>query len=185
MLFFQRKSPRASWLEYNEGMYFITVCTLNKKHYFGMIQNDEMWLSAIGKILEFELNNVHQHYPYIEILQSVVMPNHFHALVNVVDVEHQTTDIVDAPPQKDMVRRVPTVDDRTAKGIACDRLPLLSTFIGGLKSAVTRQARMYDKDFAWQPRYHDHAIRNTKDLNNISEYISNNIARWQFDCFNK
>ena len=58
MLFFQRKSPRASWLEYNEGMYFITVCTLNKKHYFGMIQNDEMWLSAIGKILEFELNNV-------------------------------------------------------------------------------------------------------------------------------
>ncbi len=175
MLFFQRKSPRASWLEYNEGMYFITVCTLNKKHYFGMIQNDEMWLSAIGKILEFELNNVHQHYPYIEILQSVVMPNHFHALVNVIDALHQ----------KDIARRVPTVDDRTAKGIACDRLPLLSTFIGGLKSAVTRQARMYDKDFAWQPRYHDHAIRNTKDLNNISEYISNNIARWQSDCFNK
>ena len=75
MLFFHRKSPRALWLEYNAGMYFITVCTLDKKHYFGTIQNEEMQLSAIGKILEFELNNVHEHYPYIEMLQSVVMPN--------------------------------------------------------------------------------------------------------------
>ena len=185
MSFFHRKSPRALWLEYNAGMYFITVCTLDKKHYFGTIQNEEMQLSAIGKILEFELNNVHEHYPYIEMLQSVVMPNHFHALVNIVDSEYQTTDIIDASHQKDTARRVPTVGKRIEKGIDCDRLPLLSTFIGGLKSAVTRQARQYNPDFAWQPRYHDHAIRNVKDLNNISEYIENNILRWQYDCFYK
>ena len=39
MQIFQRKTPRASWIEYNEGMYFITICTRDKKHYFGMIQN--------------------------------------------------------------------------------------------------------------------------------------------------
>lgn len=195
MVFFHRKTPRAQWLEYNAGMYFITVCTLDKKHYFGTIRGEEMILSAIGKILSNELNNVSTHCPYIEILQSVVMPNHFHALVNVidvehqaldiVDVEHQTSDIVDALHQKDTACRVPTLNERISKGITCERLPLLSTFIGGLKSAVTRQARMHDKDFAWQPRYHDHAIRNGKDLNNISLYIENNILLWHNDCFNK
>ena len=185
MLFYRRKSPRALWMEYNAGMYFITVCTLDKKHYFGTIQNDEMHLSAAGKILSVELGNVSEHYPYIEVLQSVVMPNHFHAIVNVVYASHKSATIIDASHQKDTARRVPTVDERIEKGIGCDRLPLLSTFVGGLKSAVTRQVRKINPEFAWQPRYHDHAIRNVKDLNNISEYIENNILRWQSDCFNK
>ena len=90
MNFPQRKSPRASWIEYNGGTYFITICTHNKQHYFGSIQNEEIKLSLIGKILTEELNQISTHYPYIELLQYVVMPNHFHALVNIVDVSHQT-----------------------------------------------------------------------------------------------
>ena len=119
-----------------------------------------------------ELNQISTHYPYIELLQYVVMPNHFHALVNIVDVSHQT----------DAARCVPT-EVRFNKELKKKRLPLLSTFIRGLKSAVTRRAHQIDKNFEWQSRYHDHAIRNLKDFNNISLYIENNILQWQYDCF--
>ena len=112
MNFPQRKSPRASWIEYNGGTYFITICTHNKQHYFGSIQNEEIKLSLIGKILAEELNQVSTHYPYIELLQYVVMPNHFHALVNIVDVSHQT----------DAARCVPT-EVRFNKELKEKRLP--------------------------------------------------------------
>lgn len=62
---------------------------------------------------------------------------------------------------------------------------LLSTFIGSLKSAVTKYAHECGIPFAWQSRYHDHAIRGVDDLNNISRYITNNVANWEKDCFYK
>ena len=38
----QRKTPRAQWIEYNTGIYFVTVCTQNFIHYFGEISNGEI-----------------------------------------------------------------------------------------------------------------------------------------------
>ena len=42
-------SSRATWHEYNGGMYFVTVCTQNKEHYFGEIQDGVMHLTEIGE----------------------------------------------------------------------------------------------------------------------------------------
>ena len=33
------KSARATWHDYSGGVYFVTICTKNHKHYFGEIQN--------------------------------------------------------------------------------------------------------------------------------------------------
>ena len=204
MQIYQRKTPRASWIEYNEGVYFITICTSDKKHYFGMIQDEEMQLSEIGNILLKELNGISSHYPYIEILQFVIMPNHLHLLVEVIesDTINHTDPIVrsdDCSPivrsddrnpivrsddRQDAARCVPTMEDRFAEELRAKRLPKLSVFVRGLKSAVSKQAHQIDKSFAWQSRYHDHAIRNVKDMNNISNYIENNVLTWYYDCFN-
>ena len=64
-----------------------------------------------------------------------------------------------------------------------DCRPLLSSYVGPLKSAVTKYAHQCKKDFSWQPRYHDHIIRGVQDGNNISTYIENNVANWTKDCF--
>ena len=79
----QRKSPRAKWCEYNEGLYFVTVCTRNMKHHFGKIENGAMTLTRTGVFLTHELKNASLHHPHVEILQYVVMPNHFHAIVKI------------------------------------------------------------------------------------------------------
>lgn len=160
-----RKSPRASFFEYNEGRFFITVCTSMKKHYFGEIHDCEMHLSEIGKFLKNELENSKIHHPHIDVPLFVVMPNHWHAIV-----------IVDTP--KDVARCVPTTQQRLIN----KSIPLLSAFIRSVKSATTKFATAHQLRFKWQGRFHDHAIRGP-ELNKIAEYIENNIARWSSDCF--
>ena len=64
-----------------------------------------------------------------------------------------------------------------------NRCGRLSHIIGRFKSAISRYARQNDISFAWQPRYHDHIIRNQDEKNKIALYIENNPAKWNEDCF--
>ena len=59
----------------------------------------------------------------------------------------------------------------------------LAVLIGGIKAHVTRHANKHDIEFGWQNRYHEHIIRGSHDGNRIAEYIENNVARWDIDCF--
>ena len=34
---FRIPSARANWHDYNGGIYFVTICTKNREHYFGEI----------------------------------------------------------------------------------------------------------------------------------------------------
>ena len=142
------------------------------------IHDDEMHLSDIGEYLSKELSSPGKHHPAIQLFSFVVMPNHFHALVRIENSE--------------AARRVLDCKERVFQGVGTrraalshNRTPLLSTFIGGLKSAVTRWAHANNIPFAWQPRYHDHIIRGEKDWNNIADYIENNVTLWSFDCYNE
>ncbi|MEB3291536.1 MAG: hypothetical protein VKJ24_00105 [Synechococcales bacterium] len=38
-------------------------------------------------------------------------------------------------------------------------------------------------DFKWQPRYHDHIIRDAQAFDRIRHYIRNNPRQWQKDKF--
>ena len=79
----QRKSPRAGWLEYNDGRYFVTVCTHERQSFLGDITNGVMTMTAVGRCLDGLLSDATSHQSYIRVLQHVVMPNHFHAIVEV------------------------------------------------------------------------------------------------------
>ena len=172
-----RKTPRAKWIEYNSGLYFITVCTHKWEKYFGEIKSGEIKLTEIGKHLYNILNSNNSHHTYINVLQSVVMPNHFHAIIEVVDNQCCELDMSDTRSC------VPTATDRITQGININKRPLLSIFVGSVKSSVTRYANKHNIIFKWQSRYHDHLIRGVQDCNNISQYIENNILKWEQDCF--
>lgn len=154
----QRKNIRAEFHDYSGGDYFITICTKDKYHYFGKIHDGKMKFSEIGEYAHDALETLHTHYPYAETLLFVVMPNHIHAIIRI-------TEPADAPGS------IPTI--RTALGV----------IVGGYKQSVTRFARRNNIEFNWQSRYHDHIIRGTTDDNNIADYILNNVARWNSDCF--
>jgi hypothetical protein len=67
------------------------------------------------------------------------------------------------------------------------RLNKLSTIIGSYKSAVTKEAnkRFSQNNFKWQTSFHDHIIQNEGSLENITNYILLNPARWNEDLENE
>ncbi len=181
------KSARAAWWNYgNNGMYFITICTANKKHWFGKITDGVMELSEMGEYLNEQILNIQQHYPYAIIDDFVIMPNHLHLIV-----------LINGADCRDGARTVSTEntkpDDKTKrwKNLSVDKKmqkisynkKALSVVIGGLKSAATRYAHATNPHFAWQTRFHDHIIRSTDDLIRILHYIETNIKNWKSDSF--
>ena len=169
-----RKSPRAQWIDYDAGTYFITICTKNRRHYFGFIRNGEMILSEIGKIVDYELSHAAEHHPDIEIPLYVVMPNHIHAIVRC------NADMAECVPNE---QRNPNPACRANADMA-RHVPTLTKYVASFKSAVSKMSRILLPEFRWQPRYHDHLIRGDRDGNNIVNYIINNPQNWNKDCFN-
>ena len=168
------ESARATWHDYTDGIYFVTICTEQKIHYLGEIDTNtantaaQMNLSAIGKFTADNLQNISRHYPYAEIPLFSIMPNHIHAVIVV------NNDIITHENQQPAMKRRPV----TGNGYQHGRL---SVVIGGIKSAVSRWARNQQLPFAWQTRYHDHIVRNQEELNRIADYIENNVANWNKD----
>ena len=189
------KSARATWHDYSGGAYFITVCTKNYEHFFGEIIDTQMQyvelhatslqkqtiqqpviiqLSPIGLFLAEKIKNITNHCPYAEIPLFVVMPNHWHAIV-----------LIDGNC-RDVACNVSTRTDKNEKMVEiAKRQSLLCFAVRSIKSAVTKFAHENGIDFAWQTRFHDHIIRDQNEMNRIADYIENNVANWNTDCYNE
>ena len=61
----------------------------------------------------------------------------------------------------------------------------LASIMRGFKSVITMQAKTIRVDFAWQPRYYDHIIRNSESFETIQNYIIDNPLDWINDQFYK
>ena len=135
-----------------------------------------MHLSEIGKIVDYHLKNVNKFRYDIEIPLFVIMPNHIHMIINV------GTSFRDVSPNNPIEQRNPNPALRGNS--ECQRhVPSLSRYIQSFKTSVTNEARKINPFFAWQSRYHDHLIRGYRDGNKITEYIENNVLKWEEDCF--
>lgn len=204
-------SARAAWHDYNGGIYFVTICTAGREHYFGEITNSEMRLSEIGRYTDECINNIPQHNPYADVPLYVVMPNHIHAIVVIdgdnVPSKNQIANKLDVPNVETMYtssQNQGTIQPETMYTSSLQTPPqprwknenvneqmqsishqrgLLSTAIGGLKRAVTCFANQNNIPFGWQSRFHDHIIRHIDEMNRIAEYIETNVLRWESDEF--
>ena len=87
MQHFERKSYRIKGFNYgSEGWYFITICTIDKKHVFGKIKNDIMTYSKIGLLTKQFLMNISKVYDDIYLDKYVIMPNHIHMVVSISEM---------------------------------------------------------------------------------------------------
>ena len=185
-------SARAVWHNYNGGVYFVTICTQGRKHFFGEIADGKMQLSEVGQFAEKCIAQMPQHNPYAEIVSHVVMPNHIHLIVAIdgdviaphrvetchgASLQHPTSQ-----PASEQWRASLDGKNEKMQGIA-NRQGRLSAMIGGFKQSVTRFATQNHISFAWQTRFHDRIIRNHDEMNLVAEYVENNVARWESDKF--
>ena len=81
-----RRSIRLGGYDYSQaGAYFVTVCTQNRQCLFGEIVDREMHLNNLGQIVQDEWFRTSIVRPDVELDASVVMPNHVHGIICVVD----------------------------------------------------------------------------------------------------
>ena len=166
-MFPQRKSPRLQGYDYAQpGTYFITICTHQRQHLFGEITDDMMLLNALGHLAAACWLALPLHLTALTLDAFVIMPNHMHGIVS-IDSSPTTINIQNATQ---------------------NRLPSISVVVNQYKAAVTKHARKMLGTAApnpiWQPRFHDHIVRNQPDHVRLVTYIEHNPARWQEDRFN-
>lgn len=175
-------SARLKGYDYgSHGLYFVTICTKEKTHYFGNIVESDDYPSPttethnhtstethnraslreteIGKIARKFWQQIPQHFPFIELDEFVIMPNHVHGILFINKPEEVTW---------------------TPNGFGSQSRNLAS-IIRAFKASVKRFANQNNIEFEWQSRYHDRIIRSYTELDNIREYIINNPIKWSTD----
>ena len=176
-----RQSIRLKGYDYSRpGRYFITINVKNRKLLFGHVLNQKMILNDAGKMVEtwyFEMTNK---YPNILLCEHVVMPNHFHTIIEIMDIPlygHPKNDI----PETEHGRPYGPNNKKYNASIfdMMDWFKTMTTnaYIRGVK--IDNWPR-FDRKL-WQPRYHDHIIRSTAEFNRIKKYILANPANWNRD----
>ena len=151
----KRKHLRLKEYDYSQnGAYFITICTKDRRCLFGPVGAD----SISARIVKRTFQEIIAQRPGIDSPVFVVMPNHFHAIITI-----ERADMESAPTISDVVqafKRYSTVE--YGKMVHKGLLP------------------PYDKQ-VWQRSFHDHIIRNQADYDDICRYIEENPLQWEQD----
>jgi len=164
------ESTRLRGWDYSaNAWYFITICTKDNRWFFGQVMNGQMVLSPVGKIVAEEWRRTELLRPSVKLDESIIMPNHMHAIVH-----------IRSNPSKE--RELPVNRQETAshKGACTCHTKSLGAIVGQFKAICTKRIRKagFD-DFAWQPRFFDHIIRNNDSLISKRDYILDNPSRWE------
>jgi len=187
-----------NWDYGSNAAYFITICAKNRRHYFGGIMNDEMLLNETGKLAEQYWLEIPTHFPFIELGNFQVMPNHIHGILIINKMnsgDGRNGNGVGNGDGRDgrdkampCLYAVPAATAPTNKTIGQLRFQnqgsgTISSILGSYKSAVSKYAHLICRDFAWQSRFHDHIIRDAESFERIQKYIENNPKNWKEDKF--
>ncbi len=159
-----RRSIRLKGYDYKQsGAYFVTICTQNRVCLFGTIQDERMHLNTAGRVVSGSWAWLANQYDYVELDEYVVMPNHIHGILIIMDGDCRGGS-----------RTAPTRGARKPLG----------RLLGAFKTVSTKRINQIRKTLGttlWQRNYFEHIIRNETSLERIREYIANNPAQWEMD----
>ncbi len=140
------------------------MCTKNHQCLFGEISSYKMYVNNFGNIIINCWEWLTNQYPYIEIDEFVLMPNHIHGII-----------FIDNEPCRGDSRIAPkhSIKPKTLSRIV-DVFKIVST-------KKTNQIRKSPGKMLWQRNYYEHIIRNNKSLDQIRQYIINNSLKWDLN----
>lgn len=197
----KRKRYRLPDCDYRKpNRFFVTICTQNRRRLFGYIRNGIMRLNDAGRIADAHWKSLSDHFPHIRLDKHVVMPDHIHGIVDIVDFPDDITGPQHAaagndhqsgnqkpPPHVGTEPKPQHRDDRHGSQHAATlRMTAgsLGVMIRSYKSAVTadiNRLRNTPGSRVWQYRFHERIIRTESAHERIRRYIENNPARWSYD----
>jgi len=169
--FSYRRSIRLREYDYRQaGAYFVTMCTHEKAKLFGTIEQDKLILNDLGHIVVAEWLHIANARSNIHLDFFVVMPNHVHGVIFIIDSCNDNADLYTAGSRSKASRTLLAGS--------------LGAIVGHFKAAVSRRINKRRSEYGqkiWQRNYHEHIIRNEKSLHEIRNYILENPAKWRDD----
>lgn len=162
------------------GYYYVTICTKNKKVLFGKVVEIEeepgatTHLSPIGMIIDACWKEIPEHHRNVTLDDFVILPNHLHGIVV---IEEHDSELVETPYMASLHANKNDQGHHRPEW----KPGSLGAVIQQFKRACTHRIHQAGfADFAWQPRFYDHIIRNEKDLARVQQYIRENPVAWLY-----
>ena len=161
---YNRKTTRLKNYKYDTGVYFVTICTEDRKRVLASVVGTDVLdgpkkinveLLPYGKTADKIINQLNDFYDNIDVKAYVIMPDHIHILLYIKES-------MDLGPSG---TSVPTIQKSS-----------LSWFVSTFK-------RFCNKEYGhnvWQKRSADHIIRNREDYEEHVKYIHENPLRWYY-----
>lgn len=140
-----------------------------------------MVLNAMGSVADACWQAIPNHYPNVRLDEFVIMPNHVHGVLEIVNVGaiHELPPC-ESPPNvgadNDGAVREPPLQNR--------RNMALAKIIGRFKMNSAKQINIMRGTSGgpvWQRNYYEHIVRNADALHRIRQYIRNNPSQWVND----
>ena len=185
-----RNSIRLRGYDYSKrGLYCVTICTYGRRPLFGEIINGEMRLNDFGQIAENEWVTTPEHRPYVVLHEFVVMPNHFHGIIEIASTDlaaklnTHTSNAIKQP-----LRANECIESGDVRNTFTDISPksgTLPVIVRAYKSAVSKYIHKSKNIPVWQRNYFENIIRSNQDYIRIAKYIINNPQKWEKDRFFK
>lgn len=176
-----RKLHRLKGYDYSQnGAYFVTICTLNRKNFLcNIVGNDALVVpTPIGnKVIEC-WNNIEKLNENIIVDKYCLMPNHIHGIIVISGQEP-----LEFQKGRHGFETVEQMDlDRERRGRRS-----LQGLIKDFKSVTTRFYKQLEDDSSikslWQASYYDEVIRNEGHYTRVLDYIDQNPMRWGEDKY--
>lgn len=142
--------------------YFVSICCEQREAMFGDIENGNMQLNPAGLMVDQIWDDAPAGFMGISRDSHVVMPNHVHILVG---IGVRATDPFELTSLIEVIHWY--------KSLSTIR------YIRGVKDLGWPRFNRR----LWQQGFHDHIVRNERELLTIREYIATNPRRWDEDTF--
>ncbi len=159
----RRRPLRLTHFDYaTHGAYFVTVCAHQRRCIFGDVDHDAVRLAEPGEIVEKWWAAIPSKFPDVEIDRFVVMPNHVHGILWIIDRQDGG---------------VPVDANRTS-------LPRIMQWFKTMSTNEFIRAGKRDRrpsGILWQRNYWERVIRDERSLDDIRLYIENNPRSWAED----
>ena len=188
-----RRSIRLKGYDYSqEGAYYVTIVTWRREFLFGEIVNQEMMLSPYGEIVQKWWEEIPVHFSNVETGAFVIMPNHVHGIIYILDERRGTASYPKGVPVPKENGENSISQNNEGSGVILGGVspplrttPTLGQIVAYFKYQSTKEMNKVENTGTvtkfWQRNYYEHIIRDETDLQNKTDYIEANPLMWDED----
>jgi len=149
----------------SEGIYFVTICSHQKRCVFGRIVEARAALRPVGLVLRECWVAIPSHFAQTQLHEFVIMPNHLHGIVEIcTKLGRSGAAPLPAP-------------------VASVQAASLGAIVRSFKAAATKRVhgQFNWAGPLWQRNYFEAIVHDGEEFAAATRYILENPSRWEWD----